>query len=132
MRNLSFSIVGAALFLASAAYAESWYLMAPDEKIISEPRAAMRMEHGTVFGPVEFIAREKFASRAECEPRRQQLIGKWWRLSVIKRGNWDQHRFTTPSVFVRCISASDPQLKQRGGPDVAPSLETFINRPQRR
>ncbi len=132
MEKIPFSIVAAAVFLASAAHAESWYLMAPDEKLISEPRVAIRMEHGPVFGPIEFMPREKFASRAECEPRRQQLIAKWWRLSVIKRGNWDRYGFTNPSAFIHCIPASDPQLKRRGGPDAAPSLETFINRPQHR
>src|SRR5437899_7391046 len=67
----------AVMILAASAQAQSWYLMAPDEKIVGDPRVAIRMEHGPVMGPLEFVAREKFSSRVECEPARQQLVGKW-------------------------------------------------------
>jgi hypothetical protein len=107
--------------------------MAADEKIVSNPRVSVRMEHGPVMGPVEFTSRAKFSSRAKCEPARQKLVGEWRQLSVIKRGSWDKYGFTSPSVFIRCVPANDPQLKKsRPGGDVPQSMETFVNRPGRR
>jgi hypothetical protein len=120
------------MILASGAQAQTWYLMAPDQKIVSNPRVAIRMEHGPVMGPLEFVALEKFSSRAECEPARQQLVTKWRQLSVIKRGSWDRYGFTSPSVFIRCVPQDDPQLNKHGRSEAGPSMETFINRPQRR
>jgi hypothetical protein len=132
MPKLAFATVAITALLASAAQAQTWYLMAPDEKIVSEPRVAIRMEHGPVMGPLQFMSRERFSSRAECEPARQQLVGRWRQHSVIARGSWDRYGFTSPSIFVRCVPADDPQLRTRGGPDSRPSMETFINRPHRR
>jgi hypothetical protein len=120
-----------AMLLTSAAQRQSWYLMAPEEKIVSEPRVAIRMEHGPVVGPLEFLPRQKFSSRAECEPARQQLVTKWRQLSVIKRGSWDRYGFTSPSVFVRCVPEDDPQLKRHESSAGMPTMETFINRPPR-
>ena len=115
----------------AAAQATSWYLMAPNEKIVSNPRVAIRMEHGPVMGPLKFITRGKFASRADCEPERRKLITEWRQLSVIKRGTWDRYGFTNPGVFVRCVRADDPQLR-RAGAEAPPTMETFINRPSHR
>jgi hypothetical protein len=110
-----------------------WYLMAPDEKILSNPRVAVRMEHGPVLGPLEFTSRGKFLSRAECEPARQKLVAQWRQLSVIKRGSWDKYGFTSPSAFVSCVSADDPQLKKsHAGSDAGPWMQTFLNRPSHR
>lgn len=131
MVKVLFATAAITMLLASAAQAQSWYLMAPDEKIVSEPSVATRMERGPVMGPLEFISREKFSSRAECEPARDQLVTKWRQLSVIKRGSWNRYGFTSPSIFVRCVPANDPQLKKRG-PESRPLMETFINRPRHR
>jgi hypothetical protein len=130
MLKLAFAAVAITMLSTTAAQAETWYLMAPKEKIVSEPRVAIRMERGPVMGPLEFISREKFSSRAECEPARQRLVTKWRQLSVIKRGSWDRYGFTSPSIFVRCTPADDPQLKRHEGPLAQPSMETFINRPR--
>jgi len=114
---------------ASAAQPQSWYLMAPDEKTLSNPRAAVTMERGPVVGPLEFTTRAQFPSRAECEPARRKLIRHWWQLSVIKRGSWDKYGFTSPSAFVRCVRGDDPQLKKLQADAGLPTMETFVNRP---
>lgn len=130
--KLLFAATSITLLLTSVAQAQTWYLMAPDEKIVSEPRVAIRMERGPVVGPLEFISRAKFSTRAECEPAREQLVARWRQLSIIKRGSWDRYGFTSPSIFVRCIPANDPHLKKEGGPESGRTMETFINRPRYR
>jgi len=133
MPNLVFTAIAVMMLLPIAAQAETWYLMAPDEKIVSNPRVTIRMEHGPVIGPLEFISRAKFSSRAECEPARQKLVTDWRRLSVIKRGSWNKYGFTSQSAFVRCVPADDPQLKRsNAATDAPPSMETFLNRPSHR
>jgi hypothetical protein len=117
--------------LATTVQAETWYLMAPDEKIVTDPRAAIRMEHGPVVGPFEFTSRGSFSSRAECEPAKQKLVMQWRQLTVITRGSWGRYGFTSPSEFLRCVSSDDPQLKKAGAGG-SPTMETFINRPRRR
>jgi hypothetical protein len=118
---------------AAAATGEKWYLMAPDEKTMSNPRVAVNMEHGPVVGPLEFISVGEFSSRSDCEPARRKLIADWRSRAVIKRGSWDKYGFTSPSYFIRCVSADDPQLKKPlAGTDSVPSMETFVNRPTRR
>ena len=129
MSNLVFTAIVLRMPLIAAANVQTWYLMAPDEKVVSNPRVAVRMEHGPVVGPLEFISRAKFSSRAECEPARQKLVTEWRQLSVIKRGGWNKYGFTSPSTFIRCVPANDPQLKLRAGADSLPSMETFVNRP---
>ena len=131
--NLVLATIGIAILLATAAHAQPWYLMAADEKIVSNPRVAVRMEHGPVMGPLEFTSRGKFSSRAECEPARQKLVTEWRQLSVIKRGSWDKYGFTSPSSFMRCVSANDAKLKKSyAGSDAPQSMETFVNRPSYR
>jgi hypothetical protein len=133
MSNLIFATIAVTMLLATAAQVQTWYLMAPDEKIVSNPRVAVRMEHGPVMGPLEFTTRGKFSSRAECEPARRKLVTAWRQLSVIKRGSWDKYGFTSPSILVRCVPADDPQLKRlHTGADALPSMETFVNRPPHR
>jgi hypothetical protein len=130
---LVFTAVALTMLLVAAAQEQTWYLMAPDEKVVSDPGVAIRMEHGPVMGPLEFISRAKFSSRAECEPARQKLVTEWRQLSVIMRGSWNKYGFTSPSVFVRCVPADDPQLKKsHAGGDSLPSMETFVNRPRHR
>jgi hypothetical protein len=125
--------VNVAIMPAGAAQAQKWYLMAPDEKIMSDPRVATRMEHGPVVGPMEFISVGEFSSRSDCEPARRKLIAEWRSGAVLKRGTWDKYGFTSPSYFVRCVSADDPQLKHPpAGTGTLPSMETFVNRPTRR
>jgi hypothetical protein len=132
MSNLVFMAIALTMLLVTAAQAQTWYLMAPDEKIISNPGVATRMAHGPMMGPLEFTSREKFSSRAKCEPARQKLITEWRQFSVVKRGSWNQYGFTSPSAFVRCVPADDPQLKLPTGADGLPSMETFVNRPRYR
>jgi hypothetical protein len=133
MSSPVFATIAVTMLLATAAQAKTWYLMAPDEEILSNPRVAIRMEHGPVVGPLEFISRGKFSSRAECEPARQKLVDEWRQRSIIKRGSWDRYGFTSPSIFVRCVPADDPQLKRApSGAEAPPSMETFLNRPTHR
>jgi hypothetical protein len=133
MPHLVLTTIAVTMPLAVAAQTQTWYLMAPDEKILSNPRVTIRMEHGPVLGPLEFSSRAKFSSRAECEPARLELIKQWRQLSVIQRGSWNKYGFTSPSVFARCVPADDPQLKgAHGGAEAAPSMETFLNRPSHR
>jgi hypothetical protein len=129
--NLVFATIAVTMLSAKTAQAQTWYLMAPDEKIVSNPSVANRMEHGPVIGPLEFTSRGKFSSRAECEPARQKLITEWRQLGVIRRGSWTKYGFHSPSAFIQCVAADDPQLKRSAG-DAPPSMETFINRPSLR
>jgi len=132
--NVNFAAIAVTIVFATPARAQSWwYLIAADENIVSNPRVAVRMEHGPVVGPLEFTSRGKFFSRVECEPARQKLVAQWRQLSVIKRGSWDKYGFTNPSAFVRCVLADDPQLKKlRAGADDGRSVQTFLNRPSHR
>jgi hypothetical protein len=130
MSNLVYMAIGLTMLLATTAQAQTWYLMTPDVKVMSNPMVAVRMEHGPVMGPLEFTSHAQFSSRAECEPARQKLIAEWWKLSVIKRGSWDKYGFTSPSAFVRCVSADDQKLKKpSAGADALPSMETYVDRP---
>jgi hypothetical protein len=131
--KVAFATIALTIVFPTASQAQTWYLMAPEEKIISDPRVAIRMEHGPVVGPLDFKSRGKFPSRAECEPARQKLVTQWRQMSVIKRGSWDRYGFTSPSAFVRCVPSDDPQLKKSAaGSEPSASMETFVNRPQRR
>jgi hypothetical protein len=133
IQSLAFAMMAVAMLFAATAQAQTWYLMAPDEKLLSDPGVAIRMGHGPVVGPLEFMSRGQFSSRPECEPARQKLVTQWRQLAVIKRGSWDKYGFQSPSVFVRCIPSNDPQLKKpQAGAEAPPTLETFINRPAHR
>jgi hypothetical protein len=113
----------ATLLFAQAAYAESWYLMAADPKAISEPKAASMMVKGAVAGPVHFISQGEFERRGECESDRHKLIQDWRRHSIIARGGWAKHGFTTPNVFAQCIGAGDPRLSKSGD---NPSMDILL------
>jgi hypothetical protein len=74
-----------------------------------------------------------FFRAPNANPRGKSSSPNDGRLSVIKRGSWDKYGFTSPSAFVRCVSADDPQLKKlRAGADDGRSMETFLNRPSHR
>jgi hypothetical protein len=133
MSTLALSAIALTTPLVAAAASQTWYLMAPDEKILSNPEVAIRMARGPVMGPLDFTTRGKFSSRDECEPARRKLISQWWQLSVIKRGSWNKYGFVSPSVFVLCVRGDDPQLKYSpAGAESLPSMETFVNRPHPR
>jgi hypothetical protein len=120
-----FAIAALALLLfARAAYAESWYLMAADPKVISEPKAASMMVKGAVAGPVHFVSQGEFDSRGQCESDRHQLIQDWRRHSIIARGGWAKHGFTTPNIFAQCISAADPRLSKSAGAN--PTMDILL------
>lgn len=131
MHRALFMSIALTIVSATVANAETWYLMAPDEKIVTNPRVAVRMEHGPVMGPLVFTSRDTFPSREQCESARRKFINDWRQLGVIKHGSWDRYGFTSPSVFIRCVKSDDPTLK-RSRADAPPSMETFVNRPQRR
>jgi hypothetical protein len=115
--------------LASAAYAETWYLMAPDEKIVSEPSAAKRMSRGHVVGPIHFKSRADFSSRGECESAQKKLVGEWRQASVMTRGGWASYRFYAPDVFILCVPSADPRLKEsRGGPANSRYMNITLNK----
>jgi hypothetical protein len=103
------------VLLTTVAYAESWYLMAADEKVISDRKAANMMDKGAVVGPVRFTSTADFSSRDDCETSRVELVQEWRKQSIIARGGWTKHGFTTPNVFAQCVSASDPRLKSATG-----------------
>jgi len=103
------------VLLVTAAYAESWYLMAADEKVISDRKAASVMDKGAVVGPMRFTSTAEFSSRHDCETSRVKLVQEWRKQSIIARGGWAKHGFTTPNAFAQCVSASDPRLKLAAG-----------------
>lgn len=103
------AIVAAVLFAATA-HAETWYLMAADEKVISEPQAANMMSKGSMVGPVHFASQGEFGSRHECETDRHQLIHGWRKHSIIARGGWAKHGINNPNAFAQCVSDADPRL----------------------
>ncbi len=107
--------LAALLVLAQNSHAASWYLMAADVNVISQPKAASSMVKGSMAGPVRFTARGDFASRSECESDRTGMVQDWLKHSVIARGGWSRFGFTSPNVFIQCISDSDPRLSQSGG-----------------
>jgi hypothetical protein len=123
-----FGTIALTMLSATVAQARTWYLMAPEESIVSEPQVATRMARGRVMGPFELKSLGKFSSRAQCEPERQKLVMEWTKRSVIARGSWGRYGFTSPSAFVRCVASDDPMLKK--SPAGEPSMETFINRPR--
>ena len=128
MHRVPFMSIALTIVWATVAYAQTWYLMAADEKIVSNPRVASRMERGPVMGPLEFTSRDSFPARAQCESARRKLITDMRQLSVIRRGHWDRYGFTSPSVFSRCVGSNDSILR-RSSADAPPTMETFVNRP---
>jgi hypothetical protein len=98
------------LFFAAAARAEPWYLMAADEKLMSEPEIATRMSRGSTVGPIHLTSHAEFPSREKCEAARPGLIDDWRRRGVIRQGSWNRHGFSAPNAFILCISEADRRL----------------------
>jgi hypothetical protein len=119
-----------ALALATTAFAETWYLMAADEKTTSEPKAANMMAKGSLVGPLHFTSRGEFASRDQCEADRHKLLNDWRRHSIVARGGWSRRGFTTPNAFAQCLSAADPRLVKAA--DAPPSADLMLQVPRRR
>jgi hypothetical protein len=98
------------LFSFGVARADTWYLMAADEKFMSEPEIATRMSRGSTVGPIHLASRAEFPSRDKCEAARPALIGDWRKRGVITRGSWNRHGFSSPDAFILCTSDADPRL----------------------
>jgi hypothetical protein len=107
--------IAASVFFVTAVHAETWYLMAADEKVMSNAGAATMMSKGSMVGPVHFTSQGVFNSRHECESDRHKLIHDWRKQSIIAQGGWAKHGITTPNAFAQCVSGSDPRLKSSGG-----------------
>ena len=123
-----------ALVVAEVAHAETWYLMAADEKDLSAPQAASVMSKGSTIGPVHFAARSDFDSRSQCESDRRKLVHDWRKQSMITRGGWTQHGITSPNVFVQCVADGDPRLiKASAKADVkGPTMDVLLHANRRR
>ena len=106
----------AAVLFAATVHAETWYLMAADEKVMSEPQTANVMSKGSMVGPVHFISQGEFNSRHECETDRHKLIHDWRKHSIIANGGWAKHGITTPNAFAQCISDADRAWRNRRPP----------------
>jgi hypothetical protein len=110
VKQLSSALLATVLFTGIAHANTTWYLMAVDVKLISEPQAANKLSKGSMIGPVNFTSQGEFNSRHECESDRRKLIYDWRPHSVIARGGWARHGITTPNSFAHCISSSDQRL----------------------
>jgi len=123
-----------ALVLVGVAHAETWYLMAADEKDLSEPHAAGVMSKGSTIGPVPFAAHGDFDSRNLCESDRRKLVDDWRKQSIIAHGGWARQGITSPSVFAQCVSDSDPRLmKAPAGTNVrGPTMDVLLHARHRR
>ncbi|HKD68952.1 MAG TPA: hypothetical protein VKB84_19060 [Candidatus Binataceae bacterium] len=114
----------AVILFAGTAYAETWYLMAADVKTISQPQAASMMIKGAVAGPIRFTSQGSFGSRAQCETERNKLAQDWQKHSIIARGGWSQHGFTSPNAFARCVPDHDPRLSTSNG--ATPTMDVML------
>jgi hypothetical protein len=117
------------LMLSSSAHAGTWYLMAADLKVVSNPSVADRLYQGSRLGPLQLTSQGEFSSRDECEPTRKKLIDAWRKQSVTKRGAWDKYGINSPGGFIRCVPDTDPHLTKSSVNDPAkegPSIEVFL------
>jgi hypothetical protein len=120
------------LFFAPAARAEPWYLMAADEKLMTEPEIAGRLSQGSKVGPIHFTSRAKFSSREKCEAARPGLVDDWRRRNIIRQGSWNRHGFSTPNSFILCTSGADPRLaKSPVSAEAGLSMDISLNVPGR-
>jgi hypothetical protein len=99
------------LSFVTAAHAGTWYLMAPDHKVMSEPEAALKMSRGSIVGPIHVTSTAEFSSQQKCEAARPRLIDDWRRRSVMTRSSWTRHGFNNPSDFILCVFAGDPRSR---------------------
>jgi hypothetical protein len=100
------------LLLDQAAHAATWYLMAADVKVISQPKAANMMSKGAVVGPIHFASQGSYPSRDQCESARQKLLDDWRQYSIPARGGWNRYGFHTPNSFAQCVSSADPRVSK--------------------
>jgi hypothetical protein len=117
------------LLLTTSAHAGTWYLMAADAKLVSNPSVADRLVKGAVLGPLELISKGEFSSREDCEPSRDQLIAAWRKQGLIMRGGWNKYGIKGPGEFIRCVPDTDPHLTKSTANDRAKgtrSLEIFL------
>jgi hypothetical protein len=108
--RIAFALI--ALLCARAAYADTWYLMAADPKVIGQPKAANMMVKASVAGPIHFTSQGASQSRDQCESGRTSLLHSWRRLSLTMRGGWDRYGVHNPNVFAQCVSSTDPRLSK--------------------
>ena len=119
------------LLMSTAVHAATWYLMAADVNLMSNPSVADRMSKGSILGPLQLTSQAEFPSREKCEPARDELVYAWRRRSVIKRGGWDKYGIATPAGFIRCVPDTDPHLTKSRADDRAgkgPSLEVLLRK----
>jgi hypothetical protein len=120
--------------LATGVHAGTWYLMAADLKIVSNPGVSTRLYQGSRLGPLQLSSQGEFSSRVECEPARDKLIEEWRKQSVVKRGSWDKYGINSPGGFIRCVPDTDPHLtksprdRAKEGPSIDVYLRTKIGR----
>ena len=130
-RNLTAMSVAALIILgmAEVAHANSWYLMAADEKKLSEPGVAAIMYRGSSVGPLSFVSRGEFESRSQCELNRRKLINDFRKHSVIAHGGWAKHGISTPSVFTQCVLDDDPRLVKMpaGSEGKRPTMDILLH-----
>lgn len=112
--------------LATAAHAETWYLMTPDANVIGNPKAATVMDKGAVIGPVHFLSRGQFSSRDGCATARQKTVREWRQRGIMAKGGWRSHGLNSANSFVQCIPQNDPRLKPAAGG--ARSMSVLVNK----
>lgn len=126
--NRVLTAIAAVVLFAATAHAETWYLMAADEKALSQPQAANMMSKGSMVGPVHFSSQSEFNSRHECEADRHKLIHDWRQHSIIAKGGWAKHGINNPNAFAQCISGADPRLvKSAAAADVKPTMDILLH-----
>ena len=124
-----FVAIGMVISLSTSAHAGTWYLMAADLKIVSNPSVASRLYQGSRLGPLQLTAQGEFSSREECEPARKNLVNVWRKHTPNTRGGWDKFGITSPSAFIRCVPNTDPHLTKSPaaeGTKSTPSMEIVL------
>ena len=124
-----FVAIGMIILTGTSAHAGTWYLMAADLKIVSNPSAASRLYQGPRLGPLQLTSQGEFSSREECEPARKHLVKAWRKHSPTTRGGWDKYGITSPSAFIRCVPDTDPHLRKSPAAEESkaiPSMEIAL------
>ncbi|HEY1849766.1 MAG TPA: hypothetical protein VGG60_01985 [Candidatus Binataceae bacterium] len=124
-----FVAIGVVILLGTSAHAGTWYLMAADLKIVSNPSVASRLYQGSRLGPLQLTSQGEFSSREECEPARKNLVSAWRKHSPTTRGGWDKFGITSASAFIRCVPDTDPHLTKSPaaeGSKATPSMEIVL------
>jgi hypothetical protein len=115
------------LLVAGTVSAGTWYLMAGDEKALSEPDAAVLLSRGTSVGPIHMVARGKFQSRDRCETERHKVIHEFRKQGMIGRGGWTRHRIRSPSVFTQCVESTNPRLEKASAGESGLWMDVLIH-----